>query len=210
MPSDSRPLVCFDVGGVLVRICRDWAEGCAAAGVEIRPFETDPDHLAARGLLLGELQRGQVADGDFHARFSALLKGTWSPEEVARIDAAWLLDPYPGTPELVRDLQDAGLETACLSNTSHGHWEALLGYEAIAALRHRHASHQMGLVKPDPAIYAAFEHAVDRTASQILFFDDLPENVEAARARGWDACRIDHAGDPAAQMRRHLQERGLL
>ena len=41
----------------------------------------------------------------------------------------------------------------------------------------------------------------------ILFFDDDPANVEAARARGWRAERIDAAGDTAAQLldalRRH-------
>ncbi len=29
-------LVCFDLGGVVIRICRTWAEGCAAAGLEVR------------------------------------------------------------------------------------------------------------------------------------------------------------------------------
>ncbi len=41
-------LVCFDVGGVVVRICHTWAEGCAAAGITPRNLslwdETGPAH----------------------------------------------------------------------------------------------------------------------------------------------------------------------
>ena len=36
-------LVCFDLGGVVVRICQSWAEGCARAGVECR---VTPEELA--------------------------------------------------------------------------------------------------------------------------------------------------------------------
>ena len=38
-------IVCFDIGGVLVRICRTWEEGCIAADVPLRPFEEKPDHV---------------------------------------------------------------------------------------------------------------------------------------------------------------------
>lgn len=155
------------------------------------------------------LQRGEVEGPDFHVALSDLLDGVWTPEEVARVDAAWLLDSYPGTVEVVAELNDAGFETACLSNTSHDHWTPLRSYPAVAALQHQHASHLLGLVKPDEAIYATFEHEVGRRPEEIVFFDDLPENVAAARSRGWRAHRIDHAGDTAAQIRAALAGHGL-
>ena len=81
-------------------------------------------------------------------------------------------------------------------------------------VHHLHASHLLGLLKPDEAIYRAFERAsgfdgTDGRPEEILFFDDLEENVEAARACGWSSVRVDHTGDPAEQMRRELRERGL-
>lgn len=204
-----RPLVCFDLGGVLVRICRDWSEGCVAAGVPIRAFKTDDAHHAARHDLVMRLQRGQLDGPDFHVAMSHLLQGVWSPDEVARIDAAWLLDAYPGTEAIVHELNAAGFETACLSNTSHDHWSPLCAYPAVTALRHRHASHLLGLAKPDEAIYARFEREVDRPPHEIVFFDDLPDNVATATARGWRAHRIDHTGDTATQIRAALADEGL-
>ena len=37
-------VICFDLGGVLVRICRDWNEGCAAAGIDPRTHQPRPGH----------------------------------------------------------------------------------------------------------------------------------------------------------------------
>lgn len=203
-------LVCFDIGGVLIRICRTWDEGCLAAGVPIRPFETDPDHIARRQALVMSLQRGELEDGAFHQQLSDLFDGTWSREEVACIDEAWLLGPYDATTELVRELEDAGVRTACLSNTSAGHWEALLSFENVDRLSIRHASHLLGMVKPDPRIYAEFERLVGVCSNEVVFFDDLDQNIETATVHGWDAVSIDHQGDTAKQMRAALRERNIL
>lgn len=203
-------LVCFDLGGVLIRICRTWDEGCLAAGVPIRPFEADEDHVARRQSLVMSLQRGELEDGDFHQELSGLFGGTWTREEVASIDRAWLRGPYEGTTELVRELEVAEVRTACLSNTSAGHWKALLGFENVDRLSIRHASHLLGMVKPDLDIYEEFERLVDASPEEIVFFDDLGPNVAAARTRGWDAVSIDHEGDTAMQMRTALRERRIL
>ena len=68
-------------------------------------------------------------------------------------------------------------------------------FGAPARLRHRHASHLLGLAKPDAAIYHAFAHQTGFSPNRIVFFDDLAENIQAARASGWNAHQIDHAGD---------------
>jgi putative hydrolase of the HAD superfamily len=46
-------------------------------------------------------------------------------------------------------------------------------------------SHEVGLRKPDPRIYAACQRQAGCAAAECLFIDDLPTNVEAARAYGW-------------------------
>ncbi len=203
-------LVCFDLGGVVVRICRDWREGCEAAGVPPRPFTPDGRHVQDRGRLIAALQRGDMNDGEFHRRLSDLFAGLWSPEEIARVDAAWLGTPYPGVLELIRDLGLAGIETACLSNTSRDHWSVLERLEEVDALDHRHASHLLGLIKPDDAIYARFETLVGRPSEEIVFFDDLQDNIDAATRRGWHGVRVDHRGDTALQMRTALVDAGIL
>ena len=47
-------LVCFDLGGVVVRICRSWAEGCAEAGLDVRG---DVEEALTRFADLADLRR---------------------------------------------------------------------------------------------------------------------------------------------------------
>lgn len=47
------------------------------------------------------------------------------------------------------------------------------------------ASHEVGLRKPDPRIFAHAQALAGSAPGECLFIDDLPENVEAARACGW-------------------------
>jgi putative hydrolase of the HAD superfamily len=46
-------------------------------------------------------------------------------------------------------------------------------------------SHEVGVRKPDPRIYAACQRQAGCAPAECLFLDDLPTNVEAARAYGW-------------------------
>ncbi|MCP4013643.1 MAG: HAD-IA family hydrolase [Phycisphaeraceae bacterium] len=203
-------VICFDLGGVLVRICRDWNEGCAAAGIDPRTHQPRPGHDDRARALIARYQRGEVECVGFQRELSELFDGLWTPDEVARIDRAWILGSYRGTVGLVDDLQAAGHRTACLSNTSHSHWDMLLEDPAVSRLDVRHASHILRLHKPDSRIYEAFEADLGVTGSEIVFFDDLQPNVDAALERGWDAIRIDHETETVPQMRASLRTRGLL
>ena len=48
-------IVCFDWGGVILRHCRSWQEGCAAAGLPVHPEVLTPEprdpHPGLHGLL---------------------------------------------------------------------------------------------------------------------------------------------------------------
>ena len=160
--------------------------------------------------MITRYQTGRVECDDFFRELSGIFDGVWSPEEVAKVHHAWILEPYAGTAALIEEIRAAGFPTACLSNTSHSHWGPLLQTPAIAALGTQHASHLLGLHKPDAAIYRAFENAVGIPGEDIVFFDDLEDNITAARAVGWDAVKIDHARETAPQIRAALEQRGVL
>ena len=55
-------------------------------------------------------------------------------------------------------------------------------------------SGRMGLIKPDPAIYAAVEADCGLPPEALLFADDRAENIEAARLRGWQVHLFEGAG----------------
>ena len=46
-------------------------------------------------------------------------------------------------------------------------------------------SHEVGLLKPDPRIYALAARRLAVEPGEIVFLDDVPGHVEAARAAGW-------------------------
>ncbi|MEO8178699.1 MAG: HAD family hydrolase [Deltaproteobacteria bacterium] len=215
-------VVCFDLGGVLVRICRSWDQACEQIGLPYR----SPGLLATeawrmrRKAVVDRYQLGGLSAGDYHEELSRALEGLYSAEEVERIHEAWTLKEYPGALELVRELNRLpGVATACLSNTNAAHWRRLSNedgsaeYPSVLELEHRLASHLLGCAKPDAEIYAraqaTFFGARQGAPEQIFFFDDLPENVEAARAQGWSAFQVDHEGDTVSQMRAQLARAGL-
>jgi epoxide hydrolase-like predicted phosphatase len=198
----------FDLGGVVVRICRTWEEGCRAAGIAPRALRAPAEAAPEIDALVRAHQRGEHAAGHHYERLAAIVGGH-SADEVGRIHASWILGDYPGMAAAIDRIHAAGADTACLSNTNAAHWEQLAGSEAFRRIRRPFASHLMGLVKPDAAIYRAFERAAGAVPGDIVFFDDLAENVDAARACGWDAVLVDHGGDTAAQVLAALRARGV-
>jgi putative hydrolase of the HAD superfamily len=208
-------LVCFDLGGVLVKICRNWSEGCRAAGLEVRGNSAGDWAGSVRSEFMHLFGTGRVSEGEWAEQLAKALRDLYTPDELRRIHHAWTLREYAGALELVEELNQT-VATACLSNTNHSHWVRLLHhdgeralegmpeYPSVHRLRHHHASHVLGLAKPDAAIYRAFEQATEHAPADILFFDDLPENVAAARALGWNAERVNPHQETVPQMRRFL------
>ncbi len=213
-------VVCFDLGGVVVRIARSWSEACEAAGVEVRSPETfsAPDMQSGRRELSDGYQLGRLDCDGYYRLISESSGGLYEPHEVEAVHRAWVFEPYTGIDTLIERLNTVnGLQTACLSNTNHSHWQDLLRTEgskpavpAIHLLQTRLVSHELEAVKPDERIYRLAEQRLGASGAEIVFFDDLLENVEGARRCGWIAEQIDHSGDPASQIRAHLERFGLL
>ena len=58
--------MCFDLGGVLVRICRSWDERCQAAGLDVRgAFASDPSGGNRREDLSRLHQTGRIGCAEF-------------------------------------------------------------------------------------------------------------------------------------------------
>ncbi|MFG0252313.1 MAG: HAD-IA family hydrolase [Phycisphaerales bacterium JB038] len=216
-------LVCFDLGGVLVRICRSLQEACDLTGLPYHAEADTPELRQARHEVALLHTVGGLEVGTYHARLAELTAGKYSTEELETIDAAWIIDPYPGMEAIARELNALDrLTTGCLSNTTREHWFEMAHvdeanelrpgtprFPAVPLLEHRAASHLMGLAKPGVEIFHAYAREVDIPGPEILFFDDLAENVAGARAAGWNVEQIDFRGDTAAQVRGHLARYGI-
>ena len=229
--------VVFDLGGVIVRIHHSWQHAAAAAGVsgainsthdvarahapnstsDAAPNSTphsmfDPTLHRADDFrtLVSEQQRGMLSHDDFCSGVSQLTSGVLSAQDVARIHTAVIVGAYDGVEQLVLQLNKRGLSTACLSNTNHQHWQLMHSMAAFNAIQHRHASHLFQLEKPNQAIFRAFESATQARSCDILYFDDLADNIAAATQAGWRAILIDPHSETVPQIRRALATHGVL
>lgn len=190
--------VCFDLGGVLIRIHHEWAGAIVAAGLSC---ERDLGPLGGFAEFDG-YQAGTVDEGDYLRALAAHL--TIAPKRAMDVHMAILRKEYEGVGELVEQLCASGIVCGCLSNTNASHWATFFDgnrYSFGPQLTVRVGSHIERANKPSPAIYDAFERESGLAPHEIAYFDDGPLNVAAAAKRGWSAHLIDPAGDTAAQMR---------
>ncbi len=200
-------LVCFDLGGVVIRIASGWKEAAKRAGVRLPPNAADVIASPEMMRLTEKLETGRIGHSAFD-RSMAALSGL-SAAEVAAIHTAWLLEPYEGVAPILEWLRRHGIATACLSNTSARHWELIHGHGRVALpmrlFDHTFASHLIGTMKPSAAIYSHVERTTAAAPGRILFFDDNEANIAAASRRGWQAHLIAPPAPPASQMQRTLE-----
>jgi putative hydrolase of the HAD superfamily len=206
-------LVCFDLGGVLVRIVRNWEEACRRAGVDLS-HATAANWERHHALML-RYETGEVDEPGYLREAPACVGGDAAvvAGQIVKVFDAWLLGMYPGSAELLEELRARGLKTACLSNTNARHWGSLTRlpeYRPLQQLDFRLASHELRVMKPDERAYRRAEEAMGFHGGKVLFFDDKPENVEAARAVGWKAEVVDRPDDAVPRIREHLAAHGVL
>jgi len=101
---------------------------------------------------------------------------------------AMLRGEIAGTAAVLHELKARGVRLYALTNFSSETWPiALARCPTLALFEDVVVSAEIGLVKPDPRIYA---HAISRCRlrpAHTVFVDDLPVNVEAATAAGLQA-----------------------
>ena len=127
-----------------------------------------------------EFADGLVADWGLELQPAAFLQsfGTW-PEP-----------PFEGALELV-DAVQASIPAGFLSNMNAFQWAA--NYEAIPltqAFAFRFLSFELGLVKPDAAVFEAVADQLPVPRQRVLFLDDNEVNVEAATGAGFAARHV--------------------
>ena len=104
-------------------------------------------------------------------------------------------------------LQRAGFATAILSNMPFEIARAMRQtFGWLAGFTHLTFSCELGLAKPDPAIYTFTCDQLDVLPEDALFLDDKQVNVEAARRLGLRAIQFHSV----AQLRGELDAQGLL
>jgi 2-haloacid dehalogenase len=202
--SDTPQAVIFDVGRVLF----EWNLGSLFAKLIDEPEELDwfLTHVVTEewhfqvdaGRSLAEIVPERQAEFPEHARLIDAYRDRFN-ESIER--------PIEGTHNLVKRLHAKGVALFALTNFGAEFFARFRPSEPIFELFDDIVvSGEECIAKPDPRIYAICEERFRLHGEQLFFVDDNPNNVAAARARGWQA----HLFEGAAGLEAALTQTGLL
>jgi len=105
---------------------------------------------------------------------------------------------------ILENLVQTGHDVTLLTNFSDDTFpQAVETHPQLALARGVTVSADVGLLKPDPAIYEHHTTAFDLKPQACLFFDDSTKNVDGARNCGWQAEQFTSANLMLADLKRH-------
>ncbi len=196
-------LLLFDLGGVIVDV---------ASRAEIHAWMPTPLDLSQwterwpAEDVFEAFEMGLLTEEEFGERFIAGFPLNTTSDVFIAAFESWNKGMLPGAVELLSELRGQ-YRLAALSNTNALHWKRLEGDFGIPNLFERvFTSYELGLRKPDPAIYIHTLRALDVKPEAVLFFDDNALNIEAARDLGMQAHRVERPEG----VRACLRDLGLL
>ena len=181
-----RPAIVFDFGNVIAFFDFQKATSKLGSRLGISGKELY-DQLGPLGFreLLGDYERGLLSAVAFTERVSRMIRLTITHDDFA---AAWV-DIFTANESiipLVERLKAQGYRLLLGSNTSDLHAAHFREQFAstLAHFDHLVLSYEVGQTKPNREFYLACAQAAGRNPAECIFIDDLPENVEGARAAG--------------------------
>ena len=203
-------VVCFDLGGVVVRIHGNWKAIFTRFDLEDVADRIDHELESRITDLFETYQLGAIGFDQLLSGIGAALDDQIDLETISRAIDSIIIEEYAGVTGIIQQLGKSGLSTACLSNTNGRHWERMVSWPSLKSMDHHVASHLVGMAKPGHAIYRRLENVVQAQGPEILFFDDTFENIQAARELGWNAVHVDPATPTAPQLITALATHGIV
>jgi putative hydrolase of the HAD superfamily len=177
-----------DYGGVLTTsVTRSFDDWAAADGIDAEVLAAALRQVLTEeggATLVHDLERGTLGPEEFERKFATLLSqadgGSVAPAGLLRRAFAGMAMEYPMV-DAVRAARGHGLRTALLSNSwgldyDRAGWDAL--FDAVVI------SGEVGLRKPEPAIYRLAAKRLGARPQECVFVDDLAHNVHGAVAAG--------------------------
>ena len=186
----------FDIGRVVINIDFDKALACWAGHAGCTPAD-----LVARFLrdeAYKRHERGAISDAAFFATLRTSLGIELTDAQFIEGWNAIFAGEMPGIAALLARAAKR-LPLYAFSNTNPAHVEHFrVAYaDVLGHFSEIFLSSTIGLRKPDAAAYDHVVKAIGVPAQRIVFFDDLAENIEGARAQGLTAVHVTSPDDVA-------------
>jgi putative hydrolase of the HAD superfamily len=175
--------VCFDADGVVVYPQKQFSHRLALE-YAITPQMTQP-------FFQGVFNECLVGKADLSAVLPPFLSAWGWKGSVQEFIDAWLRLDHVIDSRLIAALQNlrrAGVTCCLATSQEHNRAEYMknaMGFQA--AFDHLFFSCEIGSQKPDLAYFQYITEKLNLKKGSILFWDDSPENIAAARAFGWQA-----------------------
>jgi putative hydrolase of the HAD superfamily len=163
---------------------------------------------------LWEVSRGPYDRGDFSAeeywlKLAAQTNTTLDPKQIEilrEIEVEVWAHPIPGMLDWLGQLHSAGIKTGLLSNMP---WDLAnyvrANFQWLDKFSFKTLSAEVGMIKPDPAIYEHTLRGLGASAAESLFIDDREPNIRAARALGIQTIQFRSI----EQLKRELEAMGF-
>lgn len=185
----------FDLGGVIVDIKRD---NCVRAFEELGLENADSyfGEYAQSGIFLG-IENGSVNIEEFHKALRDKLPAGTTDYQIDTAFQKFIVGIPARRLEALRELRCKGYGIYLLSNTNPIMWRGILASE-FGKEGLRREDYFDGMVtsfdarscKPDAEIFRYTVENLGIVPSETLFFDDSANNVEAAKALGFNAVEV--------------------
>jgi len=173
--------VLFDLGGVVIELggVSSLQEMAASIGNEERWHQWLASPWVRR------FEKGECSATEFSTQVVSDWGLDIAPDRFLEIFRDWPIGPYRGTMELLTEVQRS-MRIGCLSNTNSMHWEHQTAmWPVLDIFDFRFLSFEIGLAKPDEAIFQAVADRLPVRRDRILYFDDVAVNSNAARSFGF-------------------------
>jgi glucose-1-phosphatase len=135
-------------------------------------------------------EMGECSEAEFSVGFVAEWNVDIAPERFLEIFREWPIGPYSATTEVLTEVRQS-VPIGCLSNTNSVHWEHQTSrWPVLGMFDFRFLSFELGLVKPDAAIFHAVAEQLPFQRDRVLYLDDVAQNSEAARSYGFRSRQV--------------------
>ena len=194
MVCDSVDALLFDLGNVVIEI--DFNRALAHWATHGRCDKSVIRDRFRHDHAYDQHERGKI---DLNTYFSALRTSLGVDISDADLRDGWnaiLIGAMPGISDLLANAAERfPLYAFTNSNPEHQRCLSDRFAELLRPFKQIFVSSEIGLRKPEPDAYRHVVDVIGVPASRILFFDDLIENVEGARACGLQAVHVRTSSD---------------